>query len=320
MNGGFFGVFGNIAGNLFDVFGLLMLNNFVFSFRVGQNPVRQAAGEAARSTWDRRLTKARTRRGLFEIGLAFFRLFHRLDGCGTRAVLRQALARQNDIVLAGFGGRRAAITATVATVVAAILVTAAWTAVAAAVRRSIFGWREIASTLATLMASTAAAASTSATAPASTASAAAIAATISTAVTAAIMTLALSSAVVAARRIVASGIVVGSKILRRRGVGFGLALVHRVMLDFFAGRRGGFGAIVMIDFFVVFVMRFAGGFIEMQNFFAHADGFAGQAFDGGAAAVAMSGRRRAVLLVTMAVIVIFQIFENVADVQESVAI
>jgi hypothetical protein len=232
-------------------------------------------------------------------------------------VLRQALARQNDIVLAGFGGRRAAITATV---VAAILVTAAWTAVAAAVRRSIFGWREIASALATLMASTAAAASTSATAPASTASAAAIAATISTAVTAAIVTLALSSAVVAARRIVASGIVVGSKILRRRGVGFGLALVHRVMLDFFAGRRGGFGAIVMIDFFVVFVVRFAGRFIEMQNFFAHADGFAGQALDGGAAAVAMSGRRWAVLLVAMAVIVIFQIFENIADVQESVAI
>jgi hypothetical protein len=237
-------------------------------------------------------------------------------------VLREALARQNDVVLAGFRGRRA-----IAAVAAAIIVTAAWAAVATALRRSIFGRRKIASALAALMASTTATAattaSTSAAAPASTASAATVATAISTTVTAAIaavVTLALSAAFIAAGGIAARGIVIGRKILRRRSVGFRLALVHGVMLDFFAGRSGGFGAIVMIGFFVVLVVRFAGGLIEMQNFLAHADGFAGQALDGGAAAVAVSGRLLAGLFVAMAVIVIFQIFKNVADVQESVAI
>lgn len=94
-----------------------------------------------------------------------------------------------------------------------------------------------------------------------------------------------------------------------------------MMFGFFAGRRLRLGAIVGIGFFVVLAVRFAGGLIEVQNFFTHADGFAGQAFDGGGAtAVAGSGRLLAVLIVAMAVIVIFEVFENIADVQESVAV
>src|SRR5271168_1176428 len=119
-------------------------------------------------------------------------------------------------------------------------------------------------------------ATTSAASPASTASAATVATAISTTVSAAIVTLALRCprAVVAARRVTASGIVVGGKILRRRSVGVGLAVVHLVMLGLFAGRWLRLGAIAVFSFLVVLAVRFAGGFIEVQNFFTHADGFA----------------------------------------------
>lgn len=83
-----------------------------FRFFVGKQPVRQAAGKAAWHAGTSRLTCCRTGRRLFEIGLALFWLdvAYRDDrrSHGARAILRERLAWQNDIVLVHRRRRRAA--------------------------------------------------------------------------------------------------------------------------------------------------------------------------------------------------------------------
>jgi hypothetical protein len=222
------------------------------------------------------------------------------------------------------------------------------------------------------MIATTGAAITAATAPSTTtapASAATVAATVLTAIagsSAAVVATAeiLAAAVAGATRAVAlRWVVVGREILRRRGIGFGLALVASIavcvsvqLAGKFAQRRGlrvgiaveMFFAVMLFAVMVFTMMRCAGNIFGGAMFLAAAQGrkrrdvlqmlelvrsqrnfveiyvrrvecFAGQQLDGGRGrGVRLGCGRRSV--VRMAVIVILQILEHVADVQEGVAI
>jgi hypothetical protein len=175
--------------------------------------------------------------------------------------------------------------------------------------------------------------------------------TVATAVTttisaaAVILAAAIASAACGARRVVLSGIVVGRKILRSGSVRIGLALfgVMSIVVHF-----GSMGAESFVGTGLVFynagvlivreriVMRilvvrwfvrgfFAVNFVGMLFFLLMrgrgvAQRFAGKQFDN-------IGRRRrerrrscGCVRMRVAVIVIFQIFENIADVEKSIAI
>ena len=175
-------------------------------------------------------------------------------------------------------------------------------------------------------------ATTSATATVATAIAASVVASIVTPVTTAIA--AARAAIVAdSRRVVARRVVAGCKILRRRSVGFGLTFVQIVDLgiattalagqshSFFAWLYGfavgrftselwlaGFGVLVR---FVLAVSR-AVAVCRRQR-------FAGQQIGG---LTDRDGRSRGGMgfAMTVAVIVVFEIFENIAHVQEGIAI
>jgi len=89
---------------------------FRFAFVIRQHPVRQTSRKPPWSSACRLGAKRRTRRRLLEIGLAFFGLLfpHRLDRglLWTPAVLRQRLARQNNVIFPRFDrcrGTRATI-------------------------------------------------------------------------------------------------------------------------------------------------------------------------------------------------------------------
>lgn len=102
---GFLGVFVCGGQCFFDVFRRsAFVRYFMFCFGVGQNPVRQAASETARAAGLRRLAETGARRRFFEIGLALLGFFNGSYGLyGTRAMLGETLAGQNDIVFARFG-------------------------------------------------------------------------------------------------------------------------------------------------------------------------------------------------------------------------
>jgi hypothetical protein len=118
-------------------------------------------------------------------------------------------------------------------------------------------------------------------------------------------------------------------------VGFGLALVMRVGVSVFGSALGGEAWLLFVIFvrlgrvaekFCVVIagafvrnamLRFADGFFMM--FGCVAERFTGEKLDG----VHVDGRdsrRHVGCLVTMAVIVVFEIFENVTDVEEGIAI
>ena len=163
----------------------------------------------------------------------------------------------------------------------------------------------------------------------STAVPASVPAAIGTAIAAAV------TASVGARRVVLRGIVVRRKILRSRGVGFGLALVGSVNIFLCASGRGAVMFLVLAFasayLFVsrvlllpdCLVMRFfLMSVIEVYFFVGTTcvgQRLTRQCFDD----VRTSRRRRSSglwLLVAMAVVVVFKVFENVADVEERIAI
>jgi hypothetical protein len=111
---------------------------------------------------------------------------------------------------------------------------------------------------------------------------------------------------------------VRSKILGSRFVRFGLALVFGDRLVD-AGSAGFFdmGANVVRTGFVAGLSRF-----ERGGFVGTAQGLAGKNFDG--RNVGDYRRRRSgvvvTIVVTMAVIVVFQIFKNITDIEESISV
>src|SRR5258706_5612350 len=160
------------------------------------------------------------------------------------------------------------------------------------------------------------------TSPASTAPAIPVAAAISAAV------VSLRTIVADARRIVARGVVAGREVLRRGSVRFRLTLV-----EIAAFRRLALGAGVTfvvlgcaVEFFgwtviVIMAMLFA-RLVQRDGLLmdgARGEGFAGQRFDERAAR-GRGNRGRGGVSVRMTVVVVFQIFENVADVKECVAV
>jgi hypothetical protein len=91
-------------------------------------------------------------------------------------------------------------------------------------------------------------------------------------------------------------------------------------VSFHDARRMGFGFFhVSVDFVLLRISEnfFACRF-RYRGFVRVCDVFSGQFNYGRATAIALSDRRR--LFVGLAVIVIFQIFENVADIQEGIAV
>jgi hypothetical protein len=128
------------------------------------------------------------------------------------------------------------------------------------------------------------------------------------------------------------------EILRRRSVGFGLALVVDVGVSVFA-RAFRFYAGMLVMFFVMLsrfaemfcavriiagafvrnaVLRFADGFFVMLR--SAAKRFTGEQLNGVHGNGRNSGRGSVRWLVRVAVVVVFEIFENVADVEKSIAI
>lgn len=229
-------------------------------------------------------------------------------------------------------------------VVASVLVIAPIVAVTgtlriAALRGGVFRGRKIASALTALMAS---ATPASAAAPPS-ATATAITAAVIAAIFVSAAIVAAAATAIVALRVALRGVVMRRKILRSTGVGFGLALV--LLGDFLVSRaRRGVGSLNVAD--VVVLIGFVHSFNLMLLFFAGRFGnlvrrafavrvrsiFAGNASERLArqklnCGLAEFRRRRysrtvgVLFAVTvMTVIVIFKIFENVRDVEESIAI
>ena len=228
------------------------------SFRagIGQEPAgqsaREPAGNAAAARSGRRQITGCARRSFFDGGL--LRVSFVLDA-GNRggrngrlaAVFCQRFAGKNDLLLGdvGFGGRRAAWSFRTAIVVTAWLSAAiVISAGLAALWRSIFRGRQIASAGAALRASTTMASATAS-------PTAAIAATVAAAVSAAIIATITTAAIIltgtigtAAGRIVLRGIVMRRKVLRRGRIGFRLAFVSSVSMVVF--RRGGRNCVAVI--------------------------------------------------------------------------
>jgi len=111
----------------------------LLGFGVGQNPVRQTAGETARSTLYRRLTLTWARRRFFEIGLALLGFLNGSNGLsGTSTMLGKIFAGQNEIVFTRFALCRAAITLAGRSGAAIFVTAARWAAAIPALRRSVF--------------------------------------------------------------------------------------------------------------------------------------------------------------------------------------
>ena len=294
--------------------------------------MRQASGEAARRSRSRLQADRRTRRSLLIIGLALFGfvIAERLDRSrhGARAILRQRFARQNNVVLALFDGSAGA-----AIIRTAIVKTTA--IFAGTLRRGVLRWRQVAGAalsvrppipIATTTTTATPAATPSKTSPASTASAIPVSAAISTAVTPAVIS--LRAIVADARRIAAGGVVAGRKILRGRSVRLRLTLV-----EFAAFGRLAFDAGITFALLVA-AAKFSGGrailtvaiflarLVQRNCLFvdgARGEVFARQRFDQRAAR-GCGNRGRGDVTVGMSVIVVFEVFENVADVEEGVAV
>lgn len=233
---------------------------FGFGRSAGKQPTGQSTTRAARSASRSGLTSnARLRRIQFGLRFEPFRLSYRSrSGCLDRrpaTIFGQRFTGKQKIVLAGFGwtGRTrsfgaaivkrtarttifvaAAIGIATATIITAISTVPAVTAAIsfAALRRSVLGGRQIATSALTEIAPATATTATAPTAP-ETAPAAPEVRTVATrtAVTTAIIatlsatTIASRTAITAGSRAVLGRIVVRSKILGSRFVGFGLALV-----------------------------------------------------------------------------------------------
>jgi len=168
--------------------------------------------------------------------------------------------------------------------------------------------------------------------PSSPASAPSPSATIAAAVTA---VAAWATVTADARRIVPRWVIARGEILRGGSVRFrlaffqirGLALSARL----FATRARAFFVLLEAPAFTAQVFFFGaafraatlcGIFIEADHLFVNSgrrQGFPGQQLDGSRTRLTHWGRRRH-FSVTMAVFVVLEVFENVADVQESVAI
>jgi hypothetical protein len=234
-------------------------------------------------------------------------------------------------VTAAFGAIAAEVAAWTALVKAAAI--AAWLEAAvvafAALRRGVFrrgkipapGWRSRAT-------------ATTAATPTAETSAAAIAATVSAAITA-IEVAATRAALrrtggVTGRRLELRRVVLRREILRRRFVRIGLALIVKLfrvlgvaLPGILAGRVNFFDVradVVIFRVRVFVVVRNYG----RRGFVCASKRLAGENFDaGGAALCGRSGTFMTVIAVTMIVVpvvITFEIFENVADVEECVAI
>jgi hypothetical protein len=174
-------------------------------------------------------------------------------------------------------------------------------------------------------------------APAATASATAIATTVAT-VSASVSALAatvLAAITAASGRIVTRGVVAGSKILRRRSVGFRLTLIGvgnlGILMLLGSGRSGGFFAFAEFRGAILLLRGLIGRsvigvrLIEMRVFVTagSCEGFTGQQFDGGGHVSTGDGGERRVtgsMGVIMTMIVVFEVFEDIADIEKGVAI
>jgi hypothetical protein len=356
-----------------------------FGFRtgVGKKPAGKSTGETTWDVSAGRSgcrdgsaqVAGRTRCCVTEIGLRLvnFRLGHwrRRRSCGLATILGERLAGKKNGFFrdsAGCGGtgsfRWAVIKAALcwstrfetarcaAAIFRASLVpttvvvtTRIVSARLAALRRSIFGGRQIAAAhvwalrapSATLTSATAAPASATAT----------VAATVTTTISAAAVILAATVAATAsrARRVVLSGIVMGWKILRSGSIWIGLTLLR--VMSFVAhfgsvGTESFVGAglvfydagllvvregIVMRRFVIGWFVRgfFGVSFVSVLFFMlvrgsGVAERFTREQFDNVGWSRRKRRRRCGCILVRMAVIVVLEIFENVADVKESIAI
>src|ERR1700741_1697746 len=166
--------------------------------------------------------------------------------------------------------------------------------------------------------------------PSSPASAPSPSATIASAITA---VSARATVTADARRIVSRWVVTRGEILRGGSVRFRLAFFEirgfALRARLFAVRDRAFFVLLQAPAFTAQVFFFGpafriprGIFIEADHLFVNSgrrQGFPGQQLDGGRTRLTHGGRRRR-FSVTMAVFVVLEVFENVADVQESVAI
>jgi hypothetical protein len=268
---------GRVCSNA-DIFFSGNGSGFGFGAGVGEKPAGKSTGEAARDcssggSGGRNGSAGRVagRAGscIIEIGLRLvnFRLGDRRRRCcgGLATILGQRLAREKNGFFrdsAGCGGTcsfgRAMVEAALrrtsrfkttwrataifrtSLIAATVIVTARLvTARIAALRRSVFGRREIATANARTLRRASAAMTSSPAAPA--AATTAVTAAITTAITATVSTtigataVALAAATAGARSVILRGIVVGREILWSGGIGFGLALfrvVVRIVVDF----------------------------------------------------------------------------------------
>src|SRR5712671_3785986 len=160
-----------------------------------------------------------------------------------------------------------------------------------------------------------------------TATATSVAAAISTAVTVRATAEILARAVAAAAGgIVLRGVVMGSEVLRRGSVGIRLAILGRFGVMIFDG--GGLSFFVMVLEKLAFdgvrlLVRIVRLLHRMSVFVmlgGPSQGFTGEQFDRGTIGGRQRGNGGLRLLVRMAVVVVLEIFEDVTNVQESVAI
>jgi hypothetical protein len=263
--------------------------------------------------------------GLTLFGLVITKRFDR-SGHGPRAILRKRFARKNNVVIALFDGSAGA-----AIVRRAIVKSAA--IFASALRRGILRRRQVAAaalsrrtSIPVAATATASAATPSKTSPASAASAIPVAAAVTTTISTTVVP--LRAIIADARRIVAGRVIAGREILRRGGVRLRLTFVNIAAFG-----RLAFGAgiafVVLggaVKFFgqsvIVAVAIFLARLVQRDRLFmdnARGEGFAGQRLDERAAR-GRGNRGRGGVSVRMTVVVVFEIFENVADVKECVAV
>jgi hypothetical protein len=262
------------------------------------------------------------------------RLLGRLEIGGRRDVLarsfRAAIVEAAVLGTAGFESARlgAAILA-----LAAIVAAGFATRFGRTLRRSVFGGRQIAPAWSSWSAGTAgassAAASATTTKTAATAAGILTTTVVTAIITAVIATIERLALAIAATTIIRSRLVIGTEILRSGSVGIRLALFRlgRFVADRFLNISG-------LQFFVlVFVQTSRGGGL-IGNFdegvvvgFGGAgfgQGFAGQQFDDVRCNLYIGNRARrrgrGDRLVGVVMIVVFEILEDVADIQEGVAI
>jgi|SRR5580704_7773273 hypothetical protein len=275
--------------------------SFRFGAGVGQEPAGKSAGEAA---WNISASRSRRRNGSaqvtgcalsrfldFGLRLVKFRLgnWRRRRSCGLSTIFGERLAREKNGFFrdrAGSGGTgcfgramiKAALRGTTgfkttglpaaifraSLITATIIVTAGLVSSRFALRRSVFGRREVASAYVRALRASATMASTTA-APAS--ATATVTAAITTPVSTAIGTTAITlagaiAATAGAWRVILRGIVVGREILRCGGVRIRLALfrvVVRIVVDF--------GGVSVGDFAFRSVLLAAAGLLAVRERF-----------------------------------------------------